>query len=478
MKIAIGPSLTAPPRPPAGGSSGPPPLAAGVNFGVLGDSGYARGDTFTATLWEHKSAGPHHWAAALSGQRVRCQTWYDATATAANLVPAYGDGSATSPLYRGANLGLSGDTATGTLKRTPQMRAAVGAGGLIWYRAGSNVGSTDALASTTIAAIQSAIGALSAGGRYVVVETILPRRVSLAPTGYDLSTAEMARIIAINDAIRANWASWGAIALSDPWDLLRDPAYGPADALYGTGLPAYFIADGAHPSSLGAYTLGKFNAGIIRALVSEGRWFTRNSGGLFTNWNLTGASGTIGASCSGQAPSSLSIQNTAGAGQPVTAASSVAANAETGGQTWTIVVSSAGGGAANAFQEIRISSTGVTTGFTSTDYFSFIPDIEIDGGAALGCFQLSTGTGSTVSARGIGQMGMTSGSSANEYYPVETAMALEPDTAPLLVDTRTSLVARLHLFVRTDVVGSATIRIKRWRMPLVTNPQVQFPWVP
>lgn len=458
-----------------------PQLAAGARLVVLGDSGFARGDVFTANAWEHKAAAMHHWATALTAQRARNITWYDATATAANLVPAYADASATDPLNRGGNFGFSGDTATGTLKRINQL---VDTGAeILWYRSGSNVGSTDALASTTISAIQTAIqNARARAGalRRIVLETILPRKVSLTPTGFELDTAQMARILTINDAIRANYAAWGADVLCDCWEDIRDTQYSVGHALYGTGLPENFISDGAHPSITGAYRIGLKYKAIIDQLVSAGRWYPQNSGGIFTNWNLTGSSGTVGASCSGQMPASMSILNTAGALQPVTAACALSSLSETGGQLLTITITSTGAGAPNNYQEIRIANSNMTSGFTSTDWWQFIPDFEVDSPGFFGLIQCVTGDSSnitTVFSRGLGQMGLTQGSAANEYWP-SGSFVVEPDTAPMQVGAKTSLISRMSMMIRSDIAQTVTVRLKRWRMPIVQDPTITLPWIP
>lgn len=456
---------------------GPPPLPAGTLLATLSDSGYARQNIYSATTSFNTSGGPTYWLNALMRQRSRYFNWYDASATTANLVPTYAEASATNPLWRGLNFGLSGDTTTGMRRRVAQVIASNAK--LCILRGGSNVGAGDNPVGVVTGNLQWIIGQLVAGGVRVIIETILPRRVSLTPTGFELTPAEMARILTINDAIRANWAAWGAADIIDPFDTLRDPAFPPGDQLYGNGLPAYFIADGAHVSALGGYVLAKFQRPIIERHIEAGRWFTQNAGGLVSNWNLTGSSGTVGGSCTGQMPTGFSILNTNGAGQPVTAACALSANAETGGQTLTITVSSTGAGAANTFQELRIANTAITAGLVSTNWHQFVPDFEVDNASGvLGLWQTKLGEGSVVSARGLGQMGWTSGGTANEYYPAENGMRFEPDTAPLDVGARVNMVGWLSLFGRLDVAGTATVRLHRWRMPQINNPSLDAPWVP
>lgn len=457
----------------------PPPLPAGSAIVTWGDSGYQRGGFASATLVDGKAAGGIHWATALARQRGRHVIWFDPTSTVANRIPAYGTAMASGSVnFSGHNLGYWGDDViTGLGKRAAQVLATNP--GLIFIRAGSNDAKANATPQAIITALQARIAQVVGPNRRVVIETLWPRQVNtVAPVATEVSVAQMATILAVNAAIRANWQAWGAAALVDPFEQLRDLSHNIGDQLYGSPAPGFTI-DGAHMTIRSSFIIGQLKATAINALIAPGSWFNRDAGGLVSNWNLTGTGGTLGSSCTGPVPAGFVIQNMSGAGQPVTALCSLAANAETGGQTWTLALNSAGGGASDAFQEIRVTNTAVASGFAPADWFAFVPEMDVDGSATLACYQTGlTGTSGTSTSRGLAQMGMTSGSAGNEYYPVNTGLSLEPATMPWNVGAATNVQGSLRLFMRTDIVGTATVRLKRWRIPLVGNPSVDAPWVP
>ncbi len=460
-------------------NAAPPPLPAGAFIATWGDSGYQRGNFASATLVDAKAAGGMPWANALARQRGRHFIWHDPNATVANRIPAYGTAMATGSVnFSGLNLGWWGDDiVTGYGKRAAQLLAANAA--LIFLRGGSNDAKSTATSTEIIAAIQARLAQVAGIGRRVVIETIWPRQVNLgAPNANEVTQAQMAKILAVNAAIRANWQSWGFHALVDPWEQLRDPSLDPGDALYGSPAPGATI-DGAHMTIRSSLVIGQLQAAAINALIAPGSWFNRDGGGLMGNWSLTGTGGTVGGSCTGLAPAGMVVQNMSGAAQPVTASCTLSANPETGGQTWTIALTSAGGGAVDAFQEIRITNTAIAAGFGPADWFAFVPEMEVDGSPSLACYQTGlTGTSAASTSRGLAQMSMASGSAANEYYPLAAGLSLEPDTPPWNVGAATNVQGSLRLFMRTDIAGAATVRLKRWRIPPVGNPSVDAAWTP
>ena len=458
-------------------------LPSGSEVVFWGDSGYQRGNFATAALVDNKAGGGQAWAMALSRQRGRSTVWYDATATAANRIPTYGDAMANgNTLFSGHNTGYWGDLLlTGLQKRVSQVLSS--GAKLIFIRAGSNDAKvSNATAAQIVSGWQARLAQVANINRRVVLETIWPRQVNLsAPAATEVSQAQMAQIHAANQLARANWQAWGFHALVDPWEQLRNLAYNPGDALYGSPSPGATI-DGAHMTIRSCLIIGQLQAVAINNLIAPGAWFDRAAGGIFPNWNFaTGTGGVLGGGVTGPVPAGMQIQNLSGAGQPVTAVCALTANPATGGNMWTITITSAGGGAADAFQEIKIFNPSTITGFTGTDWTSFVPEIEVDSSPSLAYFQtLITGTGATgiTSTRGLAQMGMLSGSAANEYYPTATGINLEPDTPPWNVGTATNVQGWVRAGMRTDIAGTAVIRYKAHRLPIVGNPSVTAPWVP
>lgn len=449
-------------------------LQTGASVALLGDSMFARGANFTTsvtrTTAENRCNNELMWCHFANPSFVH-RNWWDSTATAANRIPTYGASMAADTLFSGLNFGYSGDTATGARLRVPQVIAS-GADVCV-VNIGTNVGTTDATAATTIASIQGTVEDLVAGGVRVILGTIRPRRVSETPTGSEISPANMTRILDINTSIRANWSTWGAEALWDSWEDLRDPTYTEGvDALYGSILPAYAIADGVHLSPFGAYAASATLATAINSVIPSGTWFDADPSvdNLVLNGALTGTAGNVGLGVTGTCPTSWSIQNAQGAAQPVTIAAS-AANDEI-----TLTTTSDGLGSANTFNTVRFGpASAPTTGFTSTDWVQALFEVEIvTPDPSLVMMQATLGQTSTISARGHGQ----SNSAYNtEPSPVrDNAMSGWVATEPLLVEARTNLNPRLDFAVRTDLAGTAVVKIKTVLLRKVPSPETDFPW--
>jgi len=450
-------------------------LPVGSSVALLGDSMFARAASFTTgaarTTAENRCNSELMWSHFRSPRFVH-RNWWDPTTIAANRVPTYGASMAADNLWSGLNFGYSGDTATGSGLRVEQVIES-GADVCV-VNDGTNIGTTDSLASTTITAIQDAIERLVDGGVRVVRGTIRPRRVSETPTGSEISPASMTRIRDINDSIRANWSAWGASALWDPWEALRDPQYNEAHVLYGTILPAYAISDGVHLSPRGAHVSSLSLDAALAKVIASGTWFNTDpsiDNIISSIGAMSGSGGTVGGGCSGQIPTGWTIQNTTGGGQPVTCACSVADG------ELTLTFTSTGAGAANTFNTIRLNpTTAPTTGFISTDYVTALHEVEVvTPGSVLVMLQSTLGQVSTISARGHGQ---TTSAFNNEPSPaIDTALAGWLATEPLLIESRTSLNPRLDFSIRQDVAGSAVAKVKTAALKVVPSPETAFPWV-
>lgn len=450
-------------------------FSAGAKVTSVGDSIIQFANLATASTIENQADGELAWAR-FRAPRFRHDIWYDSTNTSANdRMGTYGDttGTATGDiLFSGANLGYAGDTATGILQRVTATKNTTA--DIILYSAGTNVGSTDSTAAATEASIESAVDSFRAAGKTVILGTIRPRRVAVSPSGTQISPASMDRIVEINDWIRANAERLGAV-LWDPWDDLRDTAYGVNDDLYGTDASGV-TRDNVHLTPYGAWLSSESLSTALNSVISSGTYFNTDPtvSNILTNGSFTGTGGTAQNGMTGTMPNNAFVSNSGGAGLPVTGTAAVEANADTGGQTIVLTATSTGAGTANTFNTIRLSFTNPSTGFTSTDYVSAFFEVEVASSTVRPAFQATLGQSSTISARGLGQVASAYNS---QPYPTEDLNGWVA-TEPLLVGARTSLNPRLDIHIRTDAVGTSTVKIKRAILRTISDPTAAFPWSP
>jgi len=416
---------------------------------------------------ELQADGPIVWAR--RGGRFRHVLVPDREATAANLVPAYGDALAADPFFRGANFGFAGDTATGVLKRVDAVLA-TGAQ-IVVYAAGTNVGTTDSSVAATTAAIGEAVDRIIAAGRTCIVCTIDPRAtVASNPTGYQLTPAHMQRILDINTWIRSELPARGAIVADTFADLVD-----PDNPVYGNALPLT-LRDGVHFAPRGAFLAGERLRGILEQIIAPGTWFDPDpsKNNLIPNGALAGTAGVVGGSCTGQAPTGWSILNTTpGENNPVTAASSLAPGSEPGSQLWMVDITSAGGGSSTSnTQTIRLYPTAVnvaSAGLAPTQWVSWFVEYEVSSSEIAGSLQ-ATLTAAPATAKDLGN---TINNRATEPWPTR-AYGGWFETTPVPVGTATTLVPRVDLDIRIDVPGSMQVRIKRALLRVVENPDDLF----
>jgi hypothetical protein len=161
----------------------------------------------------------------------------------------------------------------------------------------------------------------------------------------------------------------------------------------------------------------------------------------------------------------------------VTIVAGVGVNDETNGQFVEMVITSTGSGSANTFNEVRVTHTAVTTGFTSTDWVSAFYELEFisDASGILASWQATLGQGSTITVRGMGQVRADYNT---EPQPFPTGQRFWVQTEPLLIESRTSLSPILRLNTRVDVAGTATLRARRALLRIVSDPSTDAPWVP
>ncbi len=444
-----------------------------LKVAILGDSKvqYAASVLYSngvLTRVEHQADGPITWAR--RGGRFQHVLAPDPEATAANLIPLTGDSLAVNPLFRGANFGYAGDTATGTLKRIDAVLA-TGAQ-IVIYAAGTNIGSTDNDPEVTKASIQEAVDRIVAADRTCIVCTIDPRiTVAGAPASnsYEISTERMAAIMGINEWIRTTLPGPG-VFVADTFADLVDPA----NPVYGNALP-FTLRDGVHFAPRGAFLAGERLRGILEQIIAPGTWFEADpdaAAKVISSYSMSGSKSVNANSCSGVVPSDWSIMNTAGAGAIVSAESSLESSPT--GQTWVIDVTSLGGGSSSAnVQTLRIFPAPVNVApheLSANDWVSWFVEYEVSGSEIAGSLQ-ATLTAGTATAKDLGN---TILNRATEPWPT-AAYGGWFETPAIPVGAATSLVPRIDLDIRIDVPGSVQVRIKRALLRKVANPATVFP---
>lgn len=458
-------------------SDAPDSLPVGAKVGLLGDSIFARGNVFSTS--GARTTAENRMISELAFARFRDPrfyhaNWWDGTATGANMVPTYAEASTTDLFYRGANLSNYGDTATGALRRIAQVIASNV--DLCIVNIGTNQGAGDD-ETTTKTKIQQIVEGLVAGGVRVIIGTIRPREAVAVPSGLQISTAQMTRIVNVNTHIRANWVAWGASALWDPWDDLVDPAFAPGHAQYGSPI-AGMTADGVHLAPRGSWAASETLTAAIATQIASGTFFNTDPTvlNLLPNGRFTGSGGTVGAGCTGFIATNMTISNATGAGQPVTAVSSLEANAETGGQSIVIDGSSTGAGAFNTHQTLRLGITPtISAGIAATDYVQYAIEFEVATyHACLEFYQSTIGQTSTLSNRGFGQ---ATSLYASQPCP-DTTLRGWVFTEPLLYEARTNVNPRFDMHVNLGIVGTFKAKFHRAILRIVPSPQTEFPWVP
>lgn len=418
--------------------------------------------------------------AKIHNNRIKHVSYIDHAATIAASVPAYGGAMGLNAMFRGHDLGMAGDYASAAGVRIDQAMAMAD---VIGIGLGTNTGPGDD-AVTTLAALQAQVAQVRANSsKRCVIRTPLPRSVIGSPVGGNTAISEALRdrLVAIRAGILANWQAWGAHALWDPWEAMRDQAFAPGHQYYGTPV-AGATRDGTHITPLGAYlsAVSRANGAIplrdaIAEVVAPGLWFDPDlaAGNLLANPNF---SGNVAAPSgfTGVAPTGW---NAIIAGANISCACSLESNAATGGQNWIFTVTSNGGGAANALQTITINpSLDTSSGFLATDWLQLFHNFDIDASPIFSSYQNYLGNGNTITTRG-------NGISASTYASISSLANCGVtdgwvETLPMLAAWRTSTRSRFVVHVRADVVGTAQFKLRGGKLMKVEDPAVTAPFIP
>lgn len=165
-------------------------VEAGHDYALAGGSGSgAKVRTSAATtsalaasygaVLEYRQGGQISWARGQDPRFVH-EIWLDPRATGAlrsNVLGATTAQATGNPYFSGANLGLSGDTASGAARRRGAVLATQAE--IVRYAAGANLGTTDSPVAVVTARIAEEVAAYRRAGRAVIVSTILPRSAGI-----------------------------------------------------------------------------------------------------------------------------------------------------------------------------------------------------------------------------------------------------------------------------------------------------------
>lgn len=417
---------------------------------------------------ENRGSSILHWASRDFPWFKHC-IWYDATAT----------GGASPPLFRGANFGLAGDTATGMSNRmTPLINTNPD---LLLLLGGTNIGPTDTLPATVIASLQSIIDDCEANDIHVILGTILPRVVEdvASPSGNKITPALMNRILEINNWIRAQGSS--TVTIWDAWYDLIDTQYSPGDALYGTPW-SWVTRDDVHLTPRGCYTAAKSLRTILMAMRRAETWFNTahdDSDNILSAAasRFEGSGGSAQDGVTGTVATGWAIDNIDGGAGSVSAVASVIANAQTGGQTQRLVITSDGlGSSADNVETISVTPLGYLISEASLsdgDWCQYMFSLSVSSNAVLGSLQtLLRNTTTGVIGRG---MGSVIADRTAQPWPHDQYNAWIV-TEPVQYNTSDVYNPQLYIDVLQTEAGSVTIDMDKALLRKVEDPQVLFPY--
>lgn len=438
-----------------------PRLSVGAKLVIVGDSITQMNHFATSAKVSSRGAGYVQWAI-MDIPSIQHLVWYDA--------------GAGTKLFRGANFGEDGFTATQIFGT---MASAIAAGAnLIIHLGGTNVGSTDALASTTIASIQSSIDAAKTAGIPIIVCTVWPREVAASPTGSQISAASMQRIRNINNWIRKQEAP--DVIICDPWlDLLDFD-----NALYGNPKSGY-LYDPVHPAANGAYLMSRRLNKILKAMIPHDffndTYFNadpNDAGNRFLDGELAGTGGTARYGMTGSVATNW-IAECLNGGTNITGVASLIANSRTGGQIQRMVFTSDGLGGATDQEKciyqpagFRVDEPSMTNGKYQAMY---VPLTVHNPDGALGSIYLSN-RNSTQANFGYAKE-FRNGTNANEPWPVGSWREWLI-SQPIDYATSDVFIPQLVIEMLGGVAGTVTVDVECAILRETEDPDVTFPYTP
>ncbi len=463
----------------------------GVKLITVGDSIMqfaGRRDQTTNNIFGNDADGEINWAF-MRRPGFRHVLWVDPNASIVGF--GVGQSGAVPPRFRGANFGIAGDWAANL--RDNRMAEILNSGAdIAVVNIGTNNGGI-AGSQAHIAAIADIVSQIRARGIFVILGVMRPRNFE---NGTSINAAYKVRNDEISNWVRTQGASDVLI-----WDMeasVLDPSPD-APLLPGSPYP-WALRDATHLSPQGAHATAQSLADLLEDIIAPGTWFDSDpfTGNLVTNGGLTGNTSTavISPSVTGVGPTSWTARNTTTSGALVSAVASLEANAETGGQSWVLDITTQGGGDAGgggSYTEViavRPTALNVASlGLTSDQYVQFFAEIEVDASpqGVIGKCQLVIATNWAGPWGGVGNityrgLGQESGSALISPYPSE-AYSGWIQTEPLLIGANTTLTPTMQFEGRRDLDTGLSladrtcrVKIKRLVARVVEDPRLTFPF--
>lgn len=449
------------------------PITAGptVKIVTLGDSITEFSNNFKfgdITSVNNRSNGEIHWVRQRGKAGFRFEVWSDPTARWIHNGSAW----ASAPLFNGANQGRAGDWAKGVERRTTAVINM--APDIVVLAIGTNIGPVEdgQSVAATIANIDTIVNRLVAAGIKVVIGTVRPRAVSATGSSgtfsIEITPARYAQLQEISAHIRT-LDNDSTIFVWDPEPDLLDP--NPTAPLVTGSCYRWAVRDGVHLSPRGAWAGSRSLELALDRVLKDGTWFDSDASvsNAITNGVLSGTGGTVNAGITGTAPDSHTISKVGSA--TLTAVSSVSSG-------WQVAVSSPGGQVvANNYNTFRLDSPSVDPagqGWTSTTWVKVFAEIEVTGGEIIGNTQLGFYHGTTIRSYGLAN---AANNRAEQAFPTESRIGWV-ETVPQQIGAATAVKAALEIDVRTDIAGSAVVKVNRWIMREVEDPRLTFPYDP
>ena len=355
-------------------SNGVALLPAGARIAFIGDSiaqqnyfGAASGAASAGKTLIGVECGELNWAYAVD-PRFNMDSWPDITDTR---------GTTSFLRYmQGANQGVSGESTTQMLARISEVTSKNADIVIINGGVNDNNGANTIPLSTTKSNIAAMVSATLAANKKVILGTPRPElRAAYIVDGADLwSWAQT------NYSGNPNVALWGAypiLAADGPVaNDFRDSDLHPG-------------AYGVMATALGSDLSVPSNSllGCIRQFVASGNFvrdtlWARTSAG--TNPTLTGTAGAL-STFTGQVPTSWGLVRTSGS---FTGVASVAANADTGGQSAVLTITPSGAGTAEEWRfQLGSALSGAAATALQDKWMTLIAEVEHDGNPIFGAIR-------------------------------------------------------------------------------------------
>jgi len=433
----------------------------GTKIVTLGDSGTEAGSSASASMVYRGNLSIIGWAL----QEVHgldYAIWYDSTR---------------SPTFSGCNFGKGGDSATMLLERLPSaIRSAKKMDAKIAILAiGSNTGTTDTPLNMKKTRIRSIVNDLVFSGLTVVLATIRPRMREGMGYTYGVTRGYLDTLIQTNDFIRT--LASDKVLIWDAWEDLRDPSYPLGHDLYGVLKPEY-TNDGAHLSQIGTYVASRSLIPILSSLVEPTAWQVTDpshSTNRITVGKMDGSSGTVGAGLTGQTPTGYVASITS----PVNVSGTIAVtpNAETGGNSTIVTLTSDGAGVNTSTESFSLAplSTNVNEpAITNGKYVRLWVEYEAVNSGALNCVSLRINNETTA----MNYYGGYAISYSGTWQPLPVGtFGGWLCSEPIKYNTSDVLSPRIQIDSLKHIAGTHTVTIKRVLLLEEETPLTKFPYI-